>query len=80
MTTYDNCNRGVLFSERGKKATDTDRDYSGTLDVEGVAYWVSAWIKTSKKGTKFLSLSLRRKDEKTTGGGSPKRDDSEIPF
>src|SRR5262249_15620592 len=43
------------------------------------SYWLSGWVKTSKKGTKFLSLSVKPKGA-TAGGGSVKRDDSEIPF
>jgi hypothetical protein len=82
MTTYDNTNRGVLFSERDKKTKDDDRDYSGTLNVEGREFWLSAWIRTSKKGNKFLSLSVKPKEEKTSSSrGSVKRDrDDEIPF
>jgi hypothetical protein len=78
---YDDRNRGALFSERDRKTKDTDRDYSGTLDVEGVQYWISGWIKESKKtGQKFLSLSIKPK-EANSGGGSIKRDmDDEIPF
>jgi hypothetical protein len=82
MTTYDNTNRGILFNERDRKSKDDDRDYSGSLNVDGTEYWLSAWIKTSKKGTKFLSLSVKPKDETTSSGGAPrKRDtDDEIPF
>jgi hypothetical protein len=81
MTTFDTTNRGVLFSERDKKTKDEDRDYSGSINIEGNEYWLSGWVKTSKKGTKFLSLSVKSKDS-TGGGGSIKRnmDDDEIPF
>ena len=79
--TFDNNNRGVLFSERDKKTKDDDLDYSGSIDIDGAEYWLSAWIKTSKKGNKFLSLSVKPKDEARSGGGSPKRDmDDDIPF
>jgi len=66
MTTgYDNTNRGVLFNERDKKVKDEDRDYNGTLNVEGTEYWLSGWIKTSKKdGRKFLSLSVKPKQNR----------------
>jgi len=78
---YDNTNRGALFNERDKKTKDDDRDYAGTINVAGTEYWLSAWIKTSKKGTKFLSLSVKPKDASSSGGGSPKRDmNDEIPF
>jgi hypothetical protein len=58
---YDNRNKGVLFNERDKKTGDNDRDYAGTLDVSGVQYWLSAWIKTSKAGRKYMSLSVKPK-------------------
>jgi hypothetical protein len=82
MTTFDNTNRGVLFSERDKKSKDDDRDYSGGINIEGREFWLSAWVKTSKKGNKFLSLSIKPKDERQSAGGGPrKRDvDDEIPF
>jgi len=54
---YDNTNRGVLF-KNDKKESDRHPDYTGTLNVNGVEHWFSAWIKTSKKGNKFMSLSL----------------------
>jgi hypothetical protein len=82
MADFDNTNRGVLFSERDKKTKDDDRDYSGSLNVDGTEYWLSAWIKTSKAGNKFLSLSVKPKQETTSSGGaSRKRDmDDSIPF
>ena len=83
MTEYDNTNRGVLFSERDKKTKNDDRDYSGSINIEGTEYWLSGWVKTSKKtGAKFLSLSVKSKEERTaSAGGSRKRDvDDEISF
>jgi hypothetical protein len=81
MTEYDNTNRGVLFSERDRKSKDDDRDYSGSINVEGREFWLSAWIKVSKKtGQRFMSLSIKPKDEDSRGG-SVKRDiDDKIPF
>ena len=61
---YDNRNRGALF-KNDQKDGDKDRDYSGTLDVNGNEYWLSGWVNTSKKtGKKFLSLSIKPKAEK----------------
>lgn len=60
---YDDRNRGTLFKNEKKKG-DRDPTATGTLDVDGVPYWISAWTNTSKKtGDKFWSLSIRRKDE-----------------
>src|SRR5262245_3655007 len=52
---FDNTNRGALFRD-SNKSKETDRDYSGSINVDGVEYWLSGWTKTSKKGAKFLSL------------------------
>jgi len=57
---FDDSNRGVLFREE-KKSEPTDRDYSGSINIAGAEYWLSGWIKTSKKGAKFLSLSVKPK-------------------
>ena len=57
---FDDTNRGVLFRE-DKKSKPEDRDFSGTLNVGGTDYWLSGCAKTSKKGTKFLSLSIKPK-------------------
>jgi hypothetical protein len=62
---YDNRDRGALFRNDDKDPNnDKDRDYRGTLNCDGVEYWVSAWIKTSKAGKKYLSLSVKSKVEK----------------
>ena len=31
--------------------------------IDGVEYWVSAWVKESKAGNKFFSLSFKPKNE-----------------
>jgi len=54
---YDNTNRGVLFIN-GRKSKDNHPDYTGKIDIDGKERWLSAWVKTSKDGKKFLSLSL----------------------
>ena len=59
---YDNTNRGVLFVNREKK-NEKSPDFSGSLDVGGVQYFLSAWKKVSKKGGSFLSVSVNKKGE-----------------
>ena len=62
---YDNTNRGALFRNDDKNPSDDkERDYSGTLDVEGTEYWISGWVRTSKNGKKYLSLSVKPKQDK----------------
>lgn len=60
MTEYDNTNRGALFRNKDRKS-DKHPEYSGSVNVEGVDYWLSGWIKEGKNG-KFFSLSLKPKD------------------
>ncbi len=61
---YDNSNRGVLFVN-DQKEKPTHPDYKGSFtDGEGNEFWLSAWKKTSKDGTKkFLSIAATAKDE-----------------
>lgn len=63
MTQYDDTNRGVLFNAKDKKTSDNSPDYRGQINIDGVDYWLSAWIKTDKNGAKYMSLSPQRKDQ-----------------
>ena len=78
---YDNTNRGMLMKNLNKTA-DNHPDYSGSSNVNGVDHWLSGWIKESKKGTKFFSLSIKPKDEQKKA--KPKQVDEDmndsIPF
>jgi uncharacterized protein (DUF736 family) len=57
---YDNANRGALFRNQDH-AQETDPLYRGTINVAGVEYFLSAWLKTSKAGERYMSLSVKRK-------------------
>jgi hypothetical protein len=61
MTQYDNTNRGVLF-KNDRKTKDTQPGYTGSLNVDGVEYFLDAWLKDGKSG-KFFSVSVKRKDK-----------------
>lgn len=50
-------NSGVLFKEENKK-NPKGPDYRGSVNIGGEDYTLAGWIKESKKGTKFLSLSV----------------------
>ena len=59
---YDNTNSGAIFPAREKK-TEKHPDMTGSLNVDGVEYYVSGWTKVSQKGQKFLSLSVSPKQQ-----------------
>lgn len=61
MTIYDNTNRGALF-KNDRKTKDTQPGYTGSLNVDGVEYFLDAWVKEGKSG-KFFSVSVKRKDK-----------------
>ena len=62
MTEYDNTNRGALFVN-DRKERDTQPDRTGSLNVDGVEYFIDGWLKESRDGKKLLSLSVKRKDK-----------------
>ncbi len=62
MTEYDNTNRWVLF-KNDRKERDTHPDYTGTLNVDGVEYFLNAWLKSGSKG-KFFSGTIKPKDNR----------------
>ena len=64
MSNYDNTNRGVLF-KNDRKEKDTQPNMKGSINVEGVEYWVIAWTKEGQNG-KFISLSLTPKEQTQT--------------
>ena len=84
---FDDTNRGALFKNE-RKTEDQHADYNGSINVAGHDYWLNAWIKTSKTGKKFMSLSVKQKDGKPApspqrqGAGPSAREemDDEIPF
>ena len=67
MTDYDDTNRGALFKNNNKE-TDRHPDYKGSINVNGTEYWLSAWMKTSAKGTRYMSLSVTEKEVAHSAG------------
>lgn len=63
---YDNTNRWTL-NKNDRKEKDTHPDYKGSLNVDGVDYWIDGWIKEGANG-KFISGSLKPKQDRTGVG------------
>jgi hypothetical protein len=64
---YDNTNSGMLRKNQTKQK-DSHPDYRGKINVGGVEYWISAWIKVGREGTKlagekYMSLSVQPIEE-----------------
>lgn len=87
--SYDNSNRGLL-SKNDRKEKDTHPSHKGSINVEGVEYWLDAWTQERKDGSgRFFSLAVKRKDAqaakppqaaaKPAGSGFDDMDD-DIPF
>jgi uncharacterized protein (DUF736 family) len=61
MAEFDNTNRGSIF-KNDKKTEEKHPDMSGSINIDGVEYWISGWKKQSKQGANFISLSVRAKE------------------
>jgi hypothetical protein len=75
MTTYENANRGLL-ARNDKQGNESRPDYRGSINVAGVEYWLSAWIKEGREGTKlegqkYMSLSVQPKDAQPAYAPAP---------
>jgi hypothetical protein len=60
MTNAQRENSGVLF-RNDRKQSDKSPDYQGSLNVAGVEYQLSGWIKQGPKA-KFMSLAIKPKN------------------
>ena len=61
MADYDNNLSGALF-KNDKGDNEKRPDYKGSAEIEGVQYWVSAWIRDGAKG-KFMSMKYEKKEQ-----------------
>ena len=88
MSDFDNKLSGALF-KNDKGDNEKRPDYKGSYtDGDGNEFWVSSWLKQSKDGKKFLSLSMQPKEKKEPGY-TPKKEysssnanseETELPF
>lgn len=54
-------NSGSLFANE-QREKDTHANARGSATIDGVAYFVDAWTKTTKDGKKWQSLSFKKKE------------------
>ena len=58
MPDYDNEKRFVLFPKKNQTNPKAPT-HEGTITIDGKEWEMSAWAKTSKNGTEFLSGSIK---------------------
>ena len=88
MNDFDKTNTGLL-SRNERKTEDKHADFTGSVNVEGVEYFLDAYVRERRDGSgKFFSLRLKKKDKQPQASSangarhsarSPIEDDS-IPF
>jgi hypothetical protein len=79
---YDNTNRGTI-AKNTRKTEDKHPDIAGTINVDGVDYWLNGWAKkNSNDGSSFYSLTVKPKQDRAAPprGTTKKADDDEIGF
>jgi len=57
---YDNNQKGVLF-KNDKKETDKHPDYTGSATIEGVEYFMDAWLNVAESGRKYMAFKFKAK-------------------
>lgn len=84
-------NSGSLFVN-SRKTKENHPDRQGQAMIDGQMYWVSGWVKKTKDGENWLSMSFQKKEEQgrsapstqgTSGGGGRGFSDdldSDVPF
>lgn len=82
---FDNTNRGALFKAK-EQPTENHPGYTGSINVNGREYYLSAWLRESDKVGKYFSLSVKAnepaKDAPAKGVTGGKFDDfkGDCPF
>jgi hypothetical protein len=61
---YDNTNRGSIW-KNDRKAAETHADFAGTINVEGVDYWLNGWLRKAdaKPTAPSMSFTVKRKEQ-----------------
>jgi hypothetical protein len=84
MSDFDNTNRGSIWANDNRK-TENHPDFTGSLNVDGTEYWVSAWKRKEGANPKSpaLSFSINIKEPKQEQAQKTTETDSfddTIPF
>jgi uncharacterized protein (DUF736 family) len=72
---YDNTNTGALFLNE-RKTDEKHPDRTGSINVEGIEYFLDGWIRKTKDGKQFLSVRVKRKDGQQAKPQQPQEEDA----
>jgi len=74
-------NTGSMFAN-DRKTEDTHPDRTGTAKIDGVEYWVNGWLRKTKKGQPYLSLSFKPKNADNANPKNSVAEDihDQVPF
>lgn len=71
MSYQHKLNRGGLFPNDRKTRT-AQPDMTGSIDVDGTIYWISAWDNYTRGGRKMLGLAVTRQEERQAQVSPPR--------
>lgn len=72
-------NSGALF-RNNDRSKDTDPTHTGSAKIDGVEYWVSAWVNESRSGVKYFSMKFNPKQAAPVSSGDADSFDADVPF
>lgn len=92
MSDNQKVGQGALF-KNDKQGIEKRPDYTGSATILNKAFYISAWLTTSRNGEKYMSLAFKEKTpsagnnqtdaqagEQSGGQVTPAAVDDEIPF
>jgi hypothetical protein len=78
MAEYDNTNSFALF--KNNKGDNPKRpDYTGNLNLDGIEFRISGWIREGKNG-KFISGSAQLKESNSEAQREVAKENEDVPF
>ena len=64
MSNYDNTNKGAMWRNDNKQS-DTHPDFKGSINIDGVEYWLSGWKRKAgdKENAPVVRFSYQPKEQ-----------------
>ena len=62
MPEYDDTNKGALWNN-DRKTTDKHPDFNGSLNIEGMEFWIAGWrVASQNPKAPVVRIEVKRKD------------------